>query len=234
MARSTIRISNLNKLASNVSDYDIVPVVHKGKTYSLYIKDLLEASNTDISGKEDLLGNPSINGQYLISDIQGNREWVTGTSDTEASQVNTNTILFDKNLSSADDTVQKALDTLDELLQISIVGNNIERDLLNPKEGDFCKVTDQNITYIYKDSWINIQREDISVSVVSDIVDRDLLSPRTGDICNVTNESQSYVYSGLSWVDLLAGNIIKDEIISNNTAWSSHKITTVDINGGLF
>ena len=237
MARSTIRISNLNNLSSQIDDYDIIPVVHKGKTYSLYIKDLLQTTSVDLDGKEDVLGNPTHNDQYLSSDIQGNRSWrtVSGTGGpNNAENVYTDTTNFNQNLYAAHNTVQKTLDVFDDFMQISVVGNNVERGNLNPKHGDFCLVTDDNITYIYKDSWLNIQREDITISTVATIIERDALISRVGDVCIVTSKNQAYIFSTSGWIEISAGNLISDSSISANTTWSSLKITTVDIDGGDF
>ena len=126
-----------------------------------------------------------------------------------------------------------------DLLTIHVVSTTVDRDLLNPNEGDFCQVTEHNRMYLYKDSWIDVQREDIIVSTVSTIVDRDLLAPRAADICVVTDTSQSFVWSGLSWVEILASggsvqDAIQDTVISTTTLWSSNKTSTVLLDGGDF
>lgn len=76
MAKTEIKISNLSKLTSNISDADLLAIVSNNKTYNVSVGTLLQEVNDTLDLKENYLGMPIFNNAVLSSDIQGNRSWV--------------------------------------------------------------------------------------------------------------------------------------------------------------
>ena len=81
-----------------------------------------------------------------------------GTDDQTASEVNTTTTNFDGSLSSADDTVQKALDTLDDGTQAWARTGNTQR----APESKMSSKTEEINSYLEEGGWANLDAVQVS------------------------------------------------------------------------
>jgi len=119
----------------------------------------------------------------------------------------------------------KILAKYEELMKMSIVSNFTERDLLEPKKGDICKVTSNGTSYIFNDNWIPIGRSKVTVSTLSEESELELLEPFIGDISNVTSSGDIFMFDGDEWKKIFSiENIIDDESVNTKSTWSSSKV----------